>query len=266
MPSEHQSKVLDQFTKLAGAFASAPQFTDTEALDLLLAATDASAMDASLDVACGAGVVATHFARKVRHATGIDLTPAMLAKARERQTTAGVGNVTWDEGDASCMPYADNSFSIVTSRYAIHHMPEPMRVLAEMTRVCRPSGRVAISDISLPDDQSAADAFNRIERFNDPSHAHALTNFEWTNLFIEAGLPAPTIARYQIEFPLLRMLQTSNVPKEQAEAVEREVRDRLAQGQLQFCAKLERDRCVFVYPIAVMSAVKAGTCTSRGTR
>lgn len=86
MPSEQQSKVIDQFTKLAGAFASAPQFNDTEALDLLLSVTNASATDNSLDVACGAGVVAIRFATKVRHATGIDLTPAMLAQARESRS------------------------------------------------------------------------------------------------------------------------------------------------------------------------------------
>lgn len=261
MPSEHQSRVIDQFTKLAGAFASAPQFTDTEALDLLLSVTNASATDSTLDVACGAGVVATHFATKVRHATGIDLTPAMLVKARELQATAGLGNVTWDQGDVSCMPYANNSFSVVTSRYAIHHMPEPIKVLTEIVRVCRPSGRIAISDISLPDDSNEADAFNYIERFNDPSHARALTKTEWTSLFIESGLPKPSTTRYQLEFPLVRMLQASKLPAEQVAEIEREVRERLSRGELQYCAKLDRDRCIFVYPIAVMSATKPGSAT-----
>ena len=113
MSSEHQAKVIDQFTKVASTFASAPQFTDVETLDFLLSGTNASACDNSLDVACGAGVVATHFAAKVRHATGIDLTPAMLVKARERQAATGAGNISWDEGDACCLPYADNTFDVV---------------------------------------------------------------------------------------------------------------------------------------------------------
>lgn len=256
MTSEHRSKVRLQFTKVAEAFASAPQFTDVEALELLISATHPTLQDESLDVACGAGVVATHFAGKVRHATGIDLTPAMLGKARERQTASGLSNITWDLGDVSSMAYADNSFSIVTSRYAIHHMPEPLRVLQEMVRVCRPTGRIAISDISLPDEKAEADTFNRIERLNDPSHARALTQAEWTELFLEAGLDQPVVTRYQIEFPLLRMLKASDVSDEQALSIERAVRECLAHGQLQFCAKLERDRCIFVYPIAVMCATK----------
>jgi ubiquinone/menaquinone biosynthesis C-methylase UbiE len=116
MSSEHHSKVLRQFTKVAAAFASAPQFTDVETLELLFSATHPTLQDVSLDVACGAGVVVTHFAGKVRHATGIDLTPAMLGKARERQSAAGLSNISWDLGDVSSMAYADSSFSIVTSR------------------------------------------------------------------------------------------------------------------------------------------------------
>jgi ubiquinone/menaquinone biosynthesis C-methylase UbiE len=261
MSSEHRSKVLQQFTKVADAFASAPQFTDVETLELLVSATQPTRQEESLDVACGAGVVATYFAVKVRHATGIDLTPAMLGKARDRQAAAGLNNLTWDLGDVSSMAYADNSFAIVTSRYAIHHMSEPLEVLKEMVRVCRPAGRIAISDISLPDDKEDAATFNRIERLNDPSHARALTQAEWTALFLAAGLNPPVVTRYQIEFPLLRMLKASGVSDEQAQAIDRVVREHLAHRQLQFCAKLERDRCVFVYPIAVMSAAKPCTAT-----
>jgi ubiquinone/menaquinone biosynthesis C-methylase UbiE len=259
MSSEHRSKVLQQFTKVAEAFSSAPQFTDVETLELLVAATHPTRQDESLDVACGAGVVATHFAGKVRHATGIDLTPAMLRKARDRQAVAGLSNLTWDLGDVASMSYADDSFSIVTSRYAIHHMPEPLKVLKEMVRVCRPAGRIAISDISLPDDLEDADIFNRIERLNDPSHACALTQSEWTALFLAVGLNPPVVTRYQIEFPLLRMLKASDVSDEHAKSIDRVVREHLAHRQLKFCAKLEQDRCVFVYPIAVMSAAKPYT-------
>jgi SAM-dependent methyltransferase len=135
-------------------------------------------------------------------------------------------------------------------------MSDPLNVLQEMVRVCRPAGRTAIADISLPDDTEEADAFNRIERLNDPSHARALTQSEWAELFLEAGLGQPVVTRYQIEFPLLRMLKASDVPDEQALAIDRAVREHLAHRQRQFCAKLERDRCIFVYPIAVMSATK----------
>ena len=85
MTSPHNNLVIHQFTQPATVFATAPQFTDPQALDALLQVTGASADDTSLDVACGAGVVACHFAARVSRAVGIDITPAMLDKARQRQ-------------------------------------------------------------------------------------------------------------------------------------------------------------------------------------
>ena len=256
MSASHQDRVVDQFTKLAGAFATAAQFTDVQALDLLLEKTHASAKDTSLDVACGAGVVACHFARVVALARGIDVTPAMLAKARERQAQAGLPNIEWDLGDAACLPYADASFSIVTSRYALHHMASPAAVLREMARVCQPGGRIAVADICLPDDAAGAEAFNRIERLNDPSHVRALTASEWLSAFADAGWPAPSAARYRLEFPLAGMLRASGMASESIAMVEAEVRSAVAAEQLQGCARLEGDRWVFGYTIAVWSASK----------
>ena len=259
MSTVHQASIVAQFTRTADAFASAPQFTDLETLNLLLKVTRATPQDDSLDVACGAGVVAVHFASVVRHATGIDLTPAMLNKARERQVKAGLINLTWDEGDVANLPYPDGKFSVVTSRFAIHHMINPESVFEEIFRVCKIGGRIAICDISLPNDPDAAAAFNRIESQNDPSHAKALMESEWQTLFNRSALSDMSITRYQLAFPLRKMLQASFVPEDQAQEIEREVRNQISEGSFQFCAALKADRCMFLYPIAVMSAMKIAT-------
>ena len=60
----HDARIVAQFTKMAEAFASSPPIVDREALDVLLEETGASGSDDSLDVACGAGVVACHFAER----------------------------------------------------------------------------------------------------------------------------------------------------------------------------------------------------------
>ena len=77
----HEELILDQFTRQAEAFATAPAITNAAALDLLVKIFGAGPMDTVLDVACGAGVVVCAFAEVVRHATGIDLTPAMIERA-----------------------------------------------------------------------------------------------------------------------------------------------------------------------------------------
>ena len=130
-------------------------------------------------------------ARVARHVTGIDLTPAMLEQARALQRQQGLENLTWQEGDVLPLPYADHSFSIVSTRFAFHHFEDPLAVLKEMRRVCRPGGRVVVAD-SAPA-AGKADAFNRMERLRDPSHVRALSPEELRALFTEAGLPAPRV-------------------------------------------------------------------------
>ncbi len=92
-----------------------------------------------LDVACGPGLVVGAFARVVRHASGIDLTPAMIDKAREHAAALGLGNVDWHVGNVAALPFADRSFSLVVSRFAFHHFVDPLGVLREMVRVCAPA-------------------------------------------------------------------------------------------------------------------------------
>jgi 2-polyprenyl-3-methyl-5-hydroxy-6-metoxy-1,4-benzoquinol methylase len=81
----HRDAILDQFTRQTVPFSTAPGIKDEEALRLVVEATGAGPDDSSLDVACGPGLLVSAFARVVRHATGIDLTPAMLDRARVLQ-------------------------------------------------------------------------------------------------------------------------------------------------------------------------------------
>src|SRR5438477_8772735 len=133
-PSEHQNEILDQFTRQATRFATAPGIRDEAALRLIVECSGAGPEDTVLDVACGPGLVVAAFARVVRHATGIDITPAMLDRARALARERGLINVTWDHGDVTPLPYADGALSIVSSRFAFHPFVDPAAVLAESRR------------------------------------------------------------------------------------------------------------------------------------
>jgi SAM-dependent methyltransferase len=75
---DNRDLILDQFTRQAAPFSVSPSIRDEAALRLIVECSGAGPKDTLLDVACGAGHVVCAFARTVRHATGIDLTPAML--------------------------------------------------------------------------------------------------------------------------------------------------------------------------------------------
>ena len=205
--NSHQEQILDQFTRQAVSFATAPGIRAEESLRLVAELTGAGPGDASLDVACGPGLLVCAFAKVVRHATGIDLTPAMLDRAREEARGQGLSNVTWDQGDVMTLPYPDGSFTIVTSRFAFHHLLDPLAALREMRRVCAPGGRVAVIDSAPAPDK--ADAFNDMEKLRDPSHVRAMPMAELQGLFRAAGLPDQRTATYRLEGDLDGLLARS---------------------------------------------------------
>ena len=100
---------------------------------------------AVLDVGTGTGVVAITARQLGAKVTGLDLTPALLAQARESATVAGHDDIAWHEGDAEALPFADASFDIVLSQFGHMFAPRPEVALAEMLRVLKPGGIVAFA-------------------------------------------------------------------------------------------------------------------------
>jgi SAM-dependent methyltransferase len=255
MPA-HRDLIVEQFTKQAVPFSTAPGIRDEEALRLLVDFTGAGPEDTVLDVACGPGLVVCALAAVVRHATGIDVTPAMIEWARVLAAEKGLGNVAWQVGDVLPLPYPDGAFSLVVSRFAFHHFPEPHAVLAEMKRVCAPDGRVALVDIAASEDPAKAAALNRMEKLRDPSHVRALTLAEMEGLFPEVGLPAPRVTFYHLKSELEGLLERSFPEPGDAERVRRMLIDSLEDDGLGLETQRRGDRIVFAYPVAVLVAIK----------
>ncbi len=97
-----------------------------------------------LDVGTGTGTAAVLAARRGATATGLDLTPELLAKARKRSASEGL-EVDWVEGDAERLPFPDDSFDRVVSSFGVMFAPDHAAAARELVRVCRPGGRIAVS-------------------------------------------------------------------------------------------------------------------------
>lgn len=207
--AEHDQAILEQFTLQAVPFSQATSMKDGAAIALLVDAAQAKPTDCSLDVACGPGLVALSFARVLAHATGIDATPAMLTRAGQLQAEAGLVNVRWDLGSVYALPYPDESFDIVTSRFAWHHLEHLAQSLAEMRRVCRQAGRIIVCDAVACDHPAKALAFNEMERTRDPSTTQFLTELQLLAVFAEQQLPIDSINRYRVPVELERLMGAS---------------------------------------------------------
>jgi SAM-dependent methyltransferase len=105
-----------------------------------------------LDLGSGAGtdsLVAAQMVGADGRVTGIDMTAAMLAKARAAAGELGVTNVEFVEGEAERLPFSDASFDVVVSNGVIDLVPDKDAVFAELYRVLVPGGRMQIADVTI---------------------------------------------------------------------------------------------------------------------
>jgi SAM-dependent methyltransferase len=117
-----------------------------------------------------------------------DLTPPMLDAARAFIRERGAANVIFTAGDAESLPFAANSFDLVTCRIAPHHFPDVRSALSEMVRVTRPGGRIGIIDSVVPCELSLDAFLNGVEKVRDPSHVRSYRVEEWLEFLGKAGL------------------------------------------------------------------------------
>lgn len=98
-----------------------------------------------LEVGVGTGISLPRYRRSSR-ITGVDLSDAMLDKARARVARLGLTNVEAIEiGDAERLAYPDHAFDVVVAQYVVSAVPHPLRALDECARVCRPGGEIVIT-------------------------------------------------------------------------------------------------------------------------
>lgn len=253
---EHQAAIIDQFTRQAVPFSIQQAHSQEAFLNLLLEMSGVGPEDNVLDVACGPGLVACAFAARAKHVTGIDLTPAMIERARQIQQERQLTNLTWRIGNVLPLPYPEAAFSIVVSRYSFHHFIDPQAVFGEMVRVCRPDGTVLVADIAMPPEKRRA--FDRVEKLRDPSHTSHLTPAEFLQMAEELKLREVKTKFVKSERHLETHLKASFPNPGDDEKIRRIFREDVGKDELGLEAHCQGNEIYFAYPIIILAGRKGG--------
>ena len=184
----HDETLRAEFTHQAASFAASPAMTAPETLGVLLDLVPEDPSARWLDAACGPGLVACALAGRVGEVHGVDLTPAMAERARRTAAERGLANATFSVGDATALDLPAGSFDGAVSRFSLHHLPRPGRLVAELARVVRPGGHVMLADHVAEEEAGEAAWHEEVERLRDPSHWACLTPSRLRALGDAAGL------------------------------------------------------------------------------
>lgn len=238
----HASRVQEVFSKQAASFEDhRSNQALTHHAEWLFEPLQCGPQDLLLDVAAGTGHAARSLAGKVRVAVAVDVTEAMLQAGRESAHQQGLANVIFMRGDALALPFLDESFDVVISRFATHHIERPDIQLAEMARCLRPGGRLALADIVADEDPQAAEAQERIERLRDPSHARTVSVTEMVETMRGLGLHQIAVESREVGHSAEHWLGRANVDPEVAAGVQAEMRAEMDGSQATGLRPFERD-------------------------
>lgn len=251
--SNHNATVVDQHTKQASGYAKLVGEMANESRASRAEAIGVWPQDTLLDIACGSGSLTLELAPHIAHATGLDLTPAMLDQARNAQAKCGANNVEWVQGDGANLPFPDETFTLVTCSAAFHHFGNAREILAEMVRVCSPGGRIVVMDVTPDADKTGA--YDRMEKMRDPSHGHAHSLDELCEMgaALQLDEPATQVRRTPL-MPFEAVLATSHPEHHSREELLELMRQDALSGEDRhgFSATIEDQKVMVSYPMSTV--------------
>jgi len=200
---EHKSRLRDVFEKRVQIYWRTKSHVDPRFLCDIVKSSRARKNGIVLDLGTGIGIVALAFSQKVGAkgtVIGIDLSSRVLAEARHWGN--GSENLNFTASDIENMPFKNESFTVISSRFVLHHLVSPKSMLIEAYRVLKSGGHILIADGVAPE-LPEADAFlNEIGKARDETHVRYHTAAEISNMIEDAHFTDIQVYRDPIGYPL----------------------------------------------------------------
>jgi ubiquinone/menaquinone biosynthesis C-methylase UbiE len=223
-----------RFGAAAANYAASNVHSGGPNLDAMLERAALTGRERVLDVGCGAGHTALAFAPHVAEVVALDMTEEMLAEAARLAAKRGLANVSFRRGFAEELPFPDDAFDVVTSRFCAHHYADPVRATAEVARVLRAGGRYLLVDAVALENPVQDTYLQALEVLRDPSHVRDYSTSQWLAMFAAAGFEAMPLAQWKLRLEFEPWLARIGTPRSLAEGIRslmdaapREVREAL---------------------------------------
>jgi ubiquinone/menaquinone biosynthesis C-methylase UbiE len=224
--SRHTHDIDQAFTNQAASFNASAVANASEILEAILEHTRPQPEERWFEAACGPGVISRRLAASAGSVHGVDATAAMIEIARREAAAAELDNVTFEVGDATATSLPDAGFDGAVTRFSVHHIQVPSRLFAELARVVRPGGTVAILDHLADPDADARSWAQEIERLRDPSHWASLSDARLRELGRDAGLDLTHEQRFPFELDFDDWLERGTDSQTARDLIELSLADR----------------------------------------
>lgn len=220
MSGTDQARVVEaQFGPRAEAYLQSAvhaQGADLAAFASLLAESGDARL---LDLGCGGGHMAFTAAPHVREVLAYDLSREMLTVVARAAAERGLGNVSTKQGGAESLPFADDSFDWVASRFSAHHWSDWTAGLREARRVLKPGGRGVFIDVVSPGVPLLDTYIQSVEVLRDTSHVRDYARAEWEAALAAAGFMTQTTRMHRLRMEFASWIARMQTPAPLATAI-----------------------------------------------
>ena len=220
-PQAHDIKqqVRNRFSDVAANYRTSKVHAAGPDLDLLVASAPGHPDAIVLDAGCGAGHTALAFADSAGQVIALDFTQSMLDQVTTLLQERGIENVVAQLGDVEQLPFPDQTFDAVVSRYSAHHWSRPQQALAEFHRVLKPQGCLLISDIMARENYPQDTVLQTIELLRDPSHVRDYRVSEWRALLATVGFRSELLTTFDLTLHFETWTRRMATPRQNAEMI-----------------------------------------------
>lgn len=215
----HEQHVDRQFSAVAAAYLTSTVHAQGEDLARATEIVRGRTNDRVLDVGCGAGHMSFAVAPHVHSVTAFDLSRSMLDVVMQSARERGITNITPHQGVAESLPFADETFEWICTRYSAHHWARLPHALDQMRRVLKPGGGLIIIDVVSSDVPLIDTHVQTIELLRDASHVRDYSLSEWNSFLSRAGFCVSAHHSWKLRLEFESWINRIRTPAEQVASI-----------------------------------------------